>query len=719
MKPIKFSIVVIGYNVENFIEQAIASCAFPNRDDYEVIYVDNGSTDTTALLAQDTATDLDMPYRGLQLDKNYGPGHARNEGVNAAAGEFIIFLDGDDFLSPHALDRLNELTLQNPAQVYLYNYARFHENGSRINNMNTKLLTEGYRREPAEIEKILRNFGVAWNKMYRKDFLFQNAIVFGEGLYEDIEWNFKVLILASPLYVTPDVLVYYRHRARSVLRSKDMHHFDALSQGHKMYDFYAKDPKLTKLYGAKTYSYVRDVVVRILAENRLPPAARGRFVREASALLRSFRKLIGKKKKTWTERLIDTQSYAAYAGGMKALRFYDKAEKAIIEATTPYYKKYKQPYIEFLYRNRMVKQPIQNNLVFMDAFWGQKIDCNPLAIAMELEKHGFEIIWDLKKDGKRPPIYPGKVVRRHSREFFEAMACAKYMVSNVNFPDEWIKRPEQVHLQTFHGTPLKLMGLDLRETNPQEMNWNGYARRSKRWDFGISSNRYSTRIWRRNAPYNWKALETGYPRNDIFFNHTDEDVARIRRAVGIPDGKKVALYAPTYRAPDKGKVKNVADTQAFDAERVQSALGDEYVLITRGHYFLKSGAAENSDKVIDVSSYVNSNEICLVADLLISDYSSIMFDYACLRRPIILYAYDYDDYATERGMYFDIKSEPPGLMAFSFDELIDGIQSRSYSSLENTAKLEKFADRFCSLENGTSTKKVVDAVFDLRDAKSL
>ena len=372
MTPTKFSIIVIGYNVENFIEQAVASCAFPKRDDYEVIYVDNGSTDLSASLAQDTATELAIPYRSIHLDKNYGPGHARNEGVKAANGEFIVFLDGDDFLSPHALDRLNEMVLQNPAQVYLYNYARFHENGSRINNMNTKLLTEGYKTEPAEIEKILRNFGVAWNKMYRKDFLVQKSIIFGEGLYEDIEWNFKVLILASPLYVTPDVLVYYRHRARSVLRSRDMHHFDALSQGHKMYDFYARDPQLAALYGLRTYSYIRDVITRILAENRLPASARGRFVREASALLRNFRKLIGKKKKTWTERLIDTQSYAAYVGGIKALRLYDRTEKAIIEAATPYYKKYKQPYIEFLYRNRMVKQPIQNNLVFMDAFGARR-----------------------------------------------------------------------------------------------------------------------------------------------------------------------------------------------------------------------------------------------------------------------------------------------------------------------------------------------------------
>ena len=293
------------------------------------------------------------------------------------------------------------------------------------------------------------------------------------------------------------------------------------------------------------------------------------------------------------------------------------------------------------------------------------------------------------------------------------MARAKYMISNVNFPDEWIKRPEQVHLQTFHGTPLKLMGLDLRETNPQEMNWNGYARRSKRWDFGISSNRYSTRIWRRNAPYNWKVLETGYPRNDIFFKYNDEDVARIRRAVGIPEGKKVALYAPTYRAPDKGKVKNVADTQAFDAEQVQSALGDEYVLITRGHYFLKSAAAESSDKIIDVSSYVNSNEICLIADLLISDYSSIMFDYACLRRPIILYTYDYTDYATQRGMYYDIKSAPPGLITGSFQMLLEGLKSRDFSSPENQERLRAFSDRFCSLEDGEATQRVIREVFGI------
>ncbi len=348
----------------------------------------------------------------------------------------------------------------------------------------------------------------------------------------------------------------------------------------------------------------------------------------------------------------------------------------------------------------------------LDSYWGAKADCNPLAIARALDKiGGYDLVWILKKGAYVPSDLPGRIVERGSPEMFQEAADAKYFVSNVNFPGEIIKRPGSVHLQTFHGTPLKMMGVDIRPRNPKEMNWDLFVERSLRWDYAISSNPHSSYAWRRSHPFHYKLLEIGYPRNDIFFNATAADRDRIRLQLGIPPGKKVALYAPTMRDDLKGR-KLAISHDIFDADEVAAALGDDYVLLVRAHYFLRNtdGAAS---RAIDVSAYPNSNEIALISDLLITDYSSLMFDFACLRRPIVLYQYDYQDYLDRRGVYFEIRDIPPGPIVETREALQEVLASRGFESPESLRQIQAFADRFAPWDDGKATQRVLEQVFNL------
>lgn len=288
------------------------------------------------------------------------------------------------------------------------------------------------------------------------------------------------------------------------------------------------------------------------------------------------------------------------------------------------------------------------------------------------------------------------------------MASSKFIVSNVNVGNDIVKRAAQVHIETQHGTPLKLMGLDIRPHRPYEMNWKGYAKRCRRWDYLLSSNPYSTRIWRQAMPYGYQVIESGYPRNDIFFNTTATDVRVIKDRVSIPDGKKVALYAPTFRDDDKQGLRQPPVTP----EEMLAALDDDYVLLMRSHHLTKQGTNASTDRIIDVAEHPISEELLLVADLLITDYSSSMFDYACLKRPILLFMYDYEEYAAKRGMYFDIREEPPGAIAETGEELLQALRTRSFESAENMRLLERFNTKFCPWDDGHAADRVVEQVFD-------
>ena len=172
----------------------------------------------------------------------------------------------------------------------------------------------------------------------------------------------------------------------------------------------------------------------------------------------------------------------------------------------------------------------------------------------------------------------------------------------------------------------------------------------------------------------------------------------------LDDGDKPLL---TFAGKDRGLILNKTNGGILAA-----ALGDDYVLLVRAHYFLRNtdGAAS---RAIDVSAYPNSNEIALISDLLITDYSSLMFDFACLRRPIVLYQYDYQDYLDRRGVYFEIRDIPPGPIVETREALQEVLASRGFESPESLRQIQAFADRFAPWDDGKATQRVLEQVFNL------
>jgi CDP-glycerol glycerophosphotransferase len=291
-------------------------------------------------------------------------------------------------------------------------------------------------------------------------------------------------------------------------------------------------------------------------------------------------------------------------------------------------------------------------------------------------------------------------VVRGTPEYFDAIARAKYLINNVNFPNHLVKREGSVHVQTHHGTPLKFMGLDLRrsETKGRGMDFDKLLQRVARWNYSISSNPHSTQVWERVYPGTYETLEVGYPRNDRLAAATPGDVERVRASLGIAPGQTAVLYAPTHREYEEAYVPRL------DVGRLAAALGPDHVVLVRPHYFYDPEPLVGA-QLVDVASHPSVEELCLAADVLLTDYSSIMFDYAVLDRPIVIHAPDWEEYRTRRGVYFDLLAEPPGAVARSEAEVAEALAARA------EAERAAFRARFCALDDGHAAERVVERVF--------
>ncbi|MGW9607711.1 CDP-glycerol glycerophosphotransferase family protein, partial [Heyndrickxia sporothermodurans] len=300
-------------------------------------------------------------------------------------------------------------------------------------------------------------------------------------------------------------------------------------------------------------------------------------------------------------------------------------------------------------------------------------------------------------------------VRKNSLKYFYYLARAKYFINNVNFPDFYRKRKGAIEVQTMHGTPLKTMGLDVPgETDTKEKR-EKLLNRCGRWDYLVTPSHYVTDIAKRAFCFNKQLLEVGYPRNDILMkNRSIDDLNNIKRKFNIPLDKKVIMYAPTWRVKKGFQLE-------LDLDKLQQNLSTDYVIVLRLHYFVSSTI--NVDKykgfVFDLSSHNDIQELYLISDTLITDYSSVMFDYAILNRPILFFTYDLESYRDNlRGFYIDFETEAPGPLLRTTEEIVDSILNLEDIKREYSEKFNEFRNKYCQFDEGDASRKVIEKVLN-------
>lgn len=373
--------------------------------------------------------------------------------------------------------------------------------------------------------------------------------------------------------------------------------------------------------------------------------------------------------------------------------------------------------------------PIKKNLIIFESFLGKQYSDNPRAIYEYVRDHHpeYKLLWSIDKRYKQTfQELNIPTIDRFSVQWLFVMPRANYWVINSRMP-YWIRKPKHtVYLQTWHGTPLKKLAGDMEEVHmpgtTTERYKESFYKEACNWDYLISPNPYSTTIFERAFKYDRsKILETGYPRNDFLINCNTEDyINKMKETLGIPKDKKVILYAPTWRDNEYYAIGKYKFTLNMDFDQLKRALGEEYVILLRLHYLIanKVDVSKYKDFVFDFSGHDDIRELYIISDLLITDYSSVFFDYLCLKRPIIFYTYDIDTYRDQlRGFYFDFENDAPGPLVQTTDQLIEAIEQASVTDAASSETLLRFHQKFCHLEKGVSTERVVKSVFLERATK--
>ncbi|MDF2542635.1 MAG: hypothetical protein K0S47_2353 [Herbinix sp.] len=781
----KLSIIVPFHKGTHFLEDCFESIKDQGLSDYETILVlDHVKEDVSGLI--DAYRDKlnikileitepcgkNRKYGSKEVEEQFasysGVACARNKGLAAAAGEFVYFLDSDDFiLSETLLLLLKEAQEQDADLVYGKRKSTWFKRKVFLASIETDNSEEDPEEfEQEEDEKIVSNTILRQQKklakvkdvlaqydpnaseeylfqkadayhslivskkglksisvlgiLFRKSFIEEHRMSFNEDFifYSDLSFMVKAMHNVNiSAYVEEAVYVKRKHN--------DPIHYPALSQSKTEDKFeeylrayeeaVASVPKKSAavqylnqkliLYFCNTFApNLRRSVKAVWSTNRFQ--AMQRLVKDMD--VERVKALRGYKK-----RIIK----ALIAGNAKkatriiTLHLGLKKMKKI--------RKNRRVFAYYLYFKFFLKMPIKENWVICETFFGKSYSDSPKYIYEYLCKNypgKYKFIWVINKH-TQIPFNPIKV-KRFSIRYAYYLARCKYNIFNVRQPEWMRKREGNVFLETWHGTPLKKLVFDQEEVMGASPLYKAqFYHQSRIWDYLVSANHFSTKAFQSAFLYDKEILEFGYPRNDILYHEKkDELSAQLKKKIGIPEGKKTILYAPTWRDDEyygRGEYKFALK---LDLRLLKKELGDDYVVLLRTHYFIADSLDVTGleDFAINVSKYDDISELYLVSDMLITDYSSVFFDYANLKRPILFYTYDLEKYRDMlRGFYMDIENDVPGPLVFTNEEVVEAIKNIDDITEEYKEKYDIFYERFCSLEDGHASENVAKRVFQL------
>ncbi|WP_298748899.1 CDP-glycerol glycerophosphotransferase family protein [uncultured Serinicoccus sp.] len=340
--------------------------------------------------------------------------------------------------------------------------------------------------------------------------------------------------------------------------------------------------------------------------------------------------------------------------------------------------------------------------VYLESFYGRLATCNPFAIDAVIAREHPDWVRYWGVTDLSVPVPEGAVaVVEGTQAWFDARARSRYVVANDWLRSRFVPQPFQTVLQTWHGSMFKRIGLD-RPTSGASTRAALLVERDK-WDVLLSQNHHSTQIFR--SAYAWEGTfyEEGYPRNDALVDGSGEHV---RERLGIRPDQKAVLYAPTWRDNTAGMVL------FLDLERLAADLGDDYVVLLRGHSrTVGHGRSVELPGVIDVTTYPSITELFLAADAMITDYSSVMFDFSVTRRPMIFYVPDLDEYRDDvRGVYFDLAEQAPGPVVSTQEAVVEAIRAMDDGD-RYARRYDEWVERFNHLDDGHSAERVVRRLF--------
>ena len=729
----KVSVIVPYHKGPSYLEECVKSIENQGLSDLEILIVDDrGGHDVpeSVLKAEHVRhivleEEFGAEGRPEILVRPFGVAVARNTGVRYASGDYLYFLDADDYLWGDALARLVKLADEKKAKVVT---------GNRYSTWFRPIsFTFDKAGADTKIDGIVPLQGKTLKNVLNRRFTVQHLLIQKE-YYDSMKFEFDAY---NTFY--SDVPVVARMFAGAAgdmwadggsiyvwRRRNDPVHMPALCQqkgkwrSGEFIEAYEAACKCLEEDGGPQKAYLLGALNWWLCRFTLRKFTRQIKGKMAVRYTKNLQKIKDEEFRQINKRFRFLQSME-----LKCIRRGNYRMAALAGKLVHIWRKkcgiFGKPiqYWRFLDKLVFQKMRIREDWVFVESFFGKSYSDSPKYLYEYLyDKYGdqYRFIWCLNRRTREVKGRPS-ICRRHSLRYVYYTARAKYFICNTRQPAWFKKRKETVFVETWHGTPLKKLAFDLEDIHAVSQDHKKlFYSQSKEWDYLVSANRFSTDVFERAFCFpREKIIETGYPRNDILYSeHAGRIAEEVKRELGIPKGKRVILYAPTWRDNQFYEKAKYKFTLVLDLERMRREFGNDSVLLLRTHYYIADRLELSGldDFVYNGSGYGDVSRLYLVSDICITDYSSVFFDFANLKRPLLFIAYDLEDYKEEiRGMYLDMEKELPGPVVQTNDELIDALRHLDEVTEQYRERYERFYDKFCRIDDGNAAERVVQAVF--------
>ncbi len=704
------SIIVPVYQVEKYIHHCINSILSQTYKNLEIILVDDGSQDACPQICDEYAEKDNRVY--VIHQKNLGLSEARNTGIKIAQGEYIAFVDSDDYISSDMIQILLERAVCKNADISVCNY--FTVNG---NNSYWRRKPQ-YEREMTSTQALediftLPNYCevVVWNKLFHAHLFKDTGILFPCGkIHEDNFTTYKLIYYANKIVYCDQPLYYYVQRDESIM--------------HASFN-------LKKLQLLEAVDETKNFII----QNNLPLVKQVQNY-EIMMLFNILNQLLYEKKKyinVWNEircmilndkKLIERNPYISkrHRIGIFLLQWhlYTPLYKFYYQAKRYFSKhNYKRNILNFKNKIKgvgfylipiwlMRVFPIQKNKILFMNFLGQGFGDNGKYIAESLFKKNSNIkmVW-ITDDQKSLPNYIVPIKKRSIKRLYH-FATAKVWVDNCRKNEYEIKRKGQYYIQTWHGG----IGPKRVERDVENQLDPAYVKSAKkdaqRTDLMLSNSTFCTELYRRAFWFSGEIMECGSPRVDILFHCTNQKQVTIRKQLGLID-EKVLLYAPTFRKDKK------LDSYTLDYDQVLdylSSKNEKWKIMVRLHPNIadQADSIHFNSSIKNVTNYPDMYELLAITDILITDYSSLMFEAGFVQKPVFLFATDIENYMLDRNFYFDI-TKLPFPLAKNNKELLENMKNYNHEKYQQ--EINKLNSLFGVKEHGTASDEVAKKILQI------
>lgn len=732
-KQIKVSVIVPIYNVERYLDKCLDSLVNQTLEEIQIILVNDGSPDNSQDII-DKYLRL-YPWKIMSLTKeNGGLSDARNYGIEYATGEYIGFVDSDDYLDITMYEKLYNRAIEKNAEIVVCGYYGIDEETEKYRYLQ-KGNMHHFDQNLYENPKLLYiNAPYAWNKIFKRDLFIKNQMRFPKGkIYEDIATVYPLMLHANRISKVNEPLYYYilkRKGAITATFSESL--LQIYSSLSMLNEYYIEHQAFDEFNDVLGFINLKHTILRfrdfIHYSNR---KLQFKIVREGFRHLKKYFRNWKKNPIFFDFYYSKKKIHGFFAKSQMAWYIYSLIPNSIILKFMAIMKLQKKVikilpgHAGYLNKYRYVRmwkrKPIKENQVLFESFHGTTLSDSPFAMLKELAKNPKyniyytsrkELIEEHQKILDSNGLDKVRLVPLGSKKYQDVLATSKYLINNVSFPPYFIKREQQIYLNTWHGTPLKTLGKKMKH-GIQDMS--NMQRNFLQTTYLLHPNMFTLQHmmedYNLSNLYTGKVILSGYPRNSIFL---DEDAAKRIRKQYLIENKEVFAYMPTWR----GAMSTNANNLSYEEEvmnilkHFDQALNANQIMYVNLHPLVKNKISiSDYDHIRSFPEEIDNYSFLNAVDILITDYSSVFFDFSITKKPIVLFMYDFKAYMEERGMYTDVRKLPFEKI-YTMEDMTKYIKKKEKKCDTNTKEYQEYFDTYISYDTIENTEKINNLIFE-------